>query len=131
MKARVIATGKIVEVEWRYLTNLNGFNSIRYVDQKTGISYFEGDLDFDIEGKFAENCLKGIKQGNDYTPNYWTRLEHQYAGMAMQAMLTSPELMQVVTSAKELLTNEYAKRVAVVANRYAHALVEKYKEKEK
>jgi hypothetical protein len=38
--------------------------------------------------------------------------------------------MQVVTSAKELLTNEYAKRVAVVADRYAHALVEKLKEKE-
>ena len=64
------------------------------------------------------------------TPDYWTRLEHQYAGMAMQAMLTSPELMQVVTSAKELLTNEYEKRVAVVADRYAHALVQKLKEKE-
>ena len=61
---------------------------------------------------------------------YWEQLRHHAAIAAMQAMLTSPELMQVVTSAKELLTNEYEKRVAVVADRYAHALVQKLKEKE-
>lgn len=61
---------------------------------------------------------------------YWEQLRHHAAIAAMQAMLTSPELMQVVTSGKELLTNDFAKRVAVVADRYAHALVEELKEKE-
>lgn len=61
---------------------------------------------------------------------YWRQLKHRAAIAAMQAMLTSPELMQVVTSAKELLTNEYAKRVAVVAARYAHALVEEFRNAE-
>ncbi len=61
---------------------------------------------------------------------YWEQLRHRAAIAAMQAMLTSPELMQVVTSAKELLTNDFAKRVAVVADRYAQALVEELKEKE-
>jgi hypothetical protein len=75
-------------------------------------------------------CNAIISMAKKDEPDYWTRLEHTYAGMAMQAMLTSPELMQVVTSAKELLTNDFAKRVAVVADRYAHALVEELKEKE-
>ena len=119
MKARVKATGDIVEVKWRYLTNLNGFNSIRYVDQKTGISYFEGDLDFDIEGKFAENCLNGIKQGNDYNPDYWTHLEHQYAGMAMQGLLQN-----------EAYCHYEEDKLAYYASLHAHALIQKLKEKE-
>ena len=125
MKARVKATGEIVEVEWRYLTNLNGFNSIRYVDQKTGISYFEGDLDFDIEGKFAENCLNGIKQDQDivHEPDYYTRLEHQYAGMAMNALLLTNNIRNGdLEGMRECNTNAMA---------IAYALVEKYKKEEK
>ena len=112
MKACVKATGKIVEVKY---SRQMGPDAV-YRDLVTGEHYMDFELSFLPE---------------DGTPDYWTRLEHQYAGMAMQAMLTSPELMQVVTSAKELLTNDYAKRVAVVADRYAHALVEKYKKEEK
>lgn len=132
MKARVKATGEIVEVEWRYLTNLNGFNSIRYVDQKTGISYFEGDLDFDIEGKFAENCLNGIKQdqGIVHEPDYYTRLEHQAAIAAMQGMLNNSlliaSLLKVNKSHEDIVAE-----VTDTAIRYAHALVEKYKKEEK
>jgi hypothetical protein len=71
-----------------------------------------------------------FKQEAARRAEYWKRQKHRAAIAAMQAMLTSPELMQVVTSAKELLTNDFAKRVAVVADRYAHALVEELKEKE-
>jgi hypothetical protein len=110
MKARVKETGEIVEVEFVERKTHTGEQV--YMTHE-GCLIEESRLDFNVE-----------------PIDYWTRLEHQYAGMAMQAMLTSPELMQVVTSAKELLTNEYAKRVAVVADRYAHALVEKLKEKE-
>lgn len=113
MKARVKATGEIVDVDLPYISLSN---EIIYPEIGSARYCTQDELDFDIEN---ENIIA-----------YWTHLEHQYAGMAMQAMLTSPELMQVVTSAKELLTNEYAKRVAVVADRYAHALVEELKEKE-
>jgi hypothetical protein len=64
-------------------------------------------------------------------PDYWTRLEHQYAGMAMQAMLTSPEILKVVTRSENLLTKGYAEKVAIVADKYAHSLVEKMKEERK
>lgn len=80
-------------------------------------------IPFDPELYFAQEAAQQAK--------YWRQLKHRAAIAAMQAMLTSPELMQVVTSAKELLTNDFAKRVAVVADRYAHALVEELKEKEK
>lgn len=127
MKARVKATGEIVEVECRYLTNLNGFNSIRYVDQKTGISYFEGDLDFYIKGKFAENCLNRIKQGNDYTPDYWSSLEHQAAIAAMQGMLNNSLLITGLLKVNKSHEDIVAE-VTGIAVRYAHALVEKMKE---
>lgn len=127
MKARVKATGEIVEVEWRYLANLNGFDSVRYVDQKTGISYFECDLDFYIKGQFTENCLNGIKQDQDivHEPDYWTRLEHQYAGMAMQALLSSDTMMEILSRRDNGTMEE---EVAREAFDYAHALVEKMKE---
>ena len=51
-------------------------------------------------------------------PDYWEKLEHQYAGMAMQGILSRghwPEVKDIT---------EYVVKIA-------HALVEKYKEKEK
>ena len=111
MKAKVKATGEIIDVYESYVEDFPWTDEMGDKIWKTE------------ELMFLETA--------DNTPDYWTRLEHQYAGMAMQAMLTSPELMQVVTSAKELLTDEFAKRVAVVADRYAHALVEKMKEERK
>lgn len=126
MKARVKATGEIVEVEWRYLTNLNGFDSVRYVDQKTGISYFEGDLDFYIKGQFTENCLNGIKQDQDivHEPDYWTKLEHQYAGMAMQGLMT------ILPNIGGLEGRTPKDEIVDIAMETAHALVEKLKKKE-
>ena len=113
MKAIVKATGEIVEVKWRYLTNLNGFNSIRYVDQKTGISYFEEDLFFPKD--LADD------------PDYWTRLEHTYAGMAMQGMLANPAFWKMDWSNNDTL---YVDLITMRARSHAHALVEKLKEKE-
>ena len=61
------------------------------------------------------------------SPDYWTRLEHQYAGMAMQGVLSNEiytkHLLENSTSAKD------ARDSIVGASRYiAHALVEKMKE---
>ena len=52
-------------------------------------------------------------------PDYWTRLEHQYAGMFLQAQISYGE--------QEGLNTEEMVKDAMI---YAHALVEKYKEKE-
>lgn len=131
MKARVKATGEIVEVEWRYLTNLNGFDSVRYVDQKTGISYFECDLDFYIKGQFTENCLNGIKQDQDivHEPDYWSRLEHQAAIAAMQGALANADLLFSLCKDR----GDCPVKVVAIefANACAHALVEQYKKEEK
>lgn len=56
----------------------------------------------------------------DCEPDYWTRLEHQYAGMAMQGLLQSPHL--------NIMQEE---PLVGMANSIAHALVEKMKEERK
>ena len=113
MKARVKATGDIVEVKSKVTTSLvTGESLLKYVDQKTGVSYFEEELFFPKDS--ADD------------PDYWTRLEHQYAGMAMQGILGNQtytkNLLETSTSAKD------ARDIIVDASYYlAHALVEKYK----
>ena len=58
-------------------------------------------------------------------PDYWTRLEHQYAGMAMQGILGNPAFP------KHSQEGYYKKNVVNNAYEYAHALVEQYKKEEK
>lgn len=78
MKARVKATGKIVEVKSKMITSpVTGESLLKYVDQKTGISYFEEELFFPKD--LADD------------PDYWERLKHQYAGMAMQGIMSYVE----------------------------------------
>lgn len=113
MKARVIATGEIVEVKSKVITSpVTGRSLLKYVDQKTGISYFEEELFFPKD--LADD------------PDYWTRLEHQYAGMAMQGMLSNAELISLSQKAETYSTAN----VTTVATIFAHALVEKYKKEE-
>ena len=94
MKAKIKATGEIVHV--------GDYNTIHhdpmYKNERTGPWRLE-ELDF------AE------------APDYWTRLEHQYAGMAMQGVISRvhwPEVKDII---------EYAAKIS-------HALVQKLKEKE-
>ena len=95
MKARIKATGEIVEVT-------------RIVDRYVmthhphTITFEKDELDFDIEDD----------------PDYWTRLEHQYAGMAMQGILSNNELYREICKSRNL---------EITIMEYAHALVEKLK----
>ena len=73
MKARVKDTGEIVEVKY---SRQMGPDAI-YRDLVTGKHYMDFELSFLPE---------------DGTPDYWARLEHQYAGMAMQGMLNNSYL---------------------------------------
>ena len=99
MKARVKATGKIVEVEEYHKYLETGW---KYKDN-AGTLYKPSALDFSDEAVIG----------------YWTRLEHQYAGMAMQGLLQSPHL--------NIMQEE---PLVGMASSIAHALVEKYKKEE-
>ena len=96
MKARVKATGEIVEV---YPSIHKGCD----YDGSDGYSYLKEDIII-----------------LDDEPDYWTRLEHQYAGMAMQGLMSLSEWPEENTDVDVIET----------ASKYAHALVEKLKEKE-
>ena len=99
MKARVKATGTIIDVyNW-------GDPTFRGDD---GNIYQRSELDFDIE--------------DENNPDYWERLKHQYAGMAMQGILACEEWK---ISPREGVS--FAGEVALQAHELATALVEKLK----
>ncbi len=97
MKARVKVTGEIIEIseECSYIF-------AEHYDKQYDLS----ELEF-VQGPMRMEIF----------PDYWTHLEHQYAGMAMQGLIASN---------LDLLSHE----IIEDAIEYAHALVEKLKEKE-
>ena len=121
MKARVKATDRIIEVMC-----VMGIEGKAVWEDISGIStcanQYTSDelefLDFPIETRATSD------------PDYWTRLEHTYAGMAMQGILSNQthtkHLLETSTSAKD------ARDIIVGASRHiAHALVQKMKEERK
>ena len=60
-------------------------------------------------------------------PDYWTRLEHQYAGMAMQGILINPIGFENIRARGTNIQIE----TALLASEFAHALVQKIKEERK
>lgn len=109
MKARVKATGKIVEVEeyhkyletgWKYRDNV-------------GTLYKPSALDFSDEAVI----------------DYWTRLEHTYAGMAMQSYVSNNVyLREIRKMCKE--PQEMRDLIADLSILLATTLVQKLKKKE-
>ena len=115
MKARVKATGEIVSVYC-------DFKEMKYdfLDE-TGKGYMSNELTIFDNEDYEQGWNDGYYEAtsSNHTPDYWTRLEHQYAGMAMQGL--------ILTASKHMGTDQ---EVAQWAKEYAHALVEKLKEKE-
>lgn len=93
MKARVIETGQIEEFQ---VNELNDYFT------KDGVHYKGLELDF------------------EYEPDYWEKLKHQYAGMAMQQMVNH------VNPGYEYVYEE----TAIIALNFATALVNRLKEEE-
>ena len=89
MKARVKATGEVIEL---------------------------CNMEFDEDGN--EYYRDELELIGDYEPDYWEKLKHQYAGMAMQGLLTNPKLCEIETSIS----------IASTANTIASALINKLKE---
>ena len=134
MKARVKATGEIVEVK------VDNSQFADYIG-KNGLLYWKGELDFEVTDKDVI-YNKGWQDGWDDAvkseipkihpklkgtkPNYWEKLKHQYAGMAMQAILGNPDITASVDA--NAILSEYVVSNAVY---YATALVEKLKKRRK
>ena len=96
MEARVKATGKIVEVVGEGIQNSN------MVMAAHGEWFTKDELDIvPLSWK-------------PFEPTYWQKLEHQYAGMAMQGLMSK----EYLDSPDSLVSH---------AIHYAHALVEKLK----
>lgn len=101
MKARVKATGEIVDV-------------IPY--NRDGFAYIQDDGETVYE--FHE-----LEILDD--PDYWTRLEHTYAGMAMQGLMT------ILPNIGGLKGRTPKDEIIDIATETAHALVQKMKEEMK
>lgn len=101
MKARIKETGEIVDV-----TRIDN----RYVmpHHPHTITFERDELDFNID-----------------EPDYWTRLEHTYAGMAMQGLMS---YVEQITPKKG---RSFCDEIVDISFNVAHALVEKYKKEEK
>lgn len=99
MKARVKATGEI----WEF----------SQIDEITFKSAINGHLYCAEELEFLEPSV--------FTPDYWTRLDHQYAGMAMQGLLANHYITDRI---------DVSVLITETASAIAHALVEKYKEED-
>ena len=99
MKARVKATGEIIEI-----SEDCSYVYAEHYDKSYNLNELE----------FLDVKEKSFPKDDDY----WTRLEHQYAGMAMQQLVT------LVNAGYEYVYEE----TAIIAMNFAHALVEKMKE---
>ena len=158
MKARVKATGEIVEVSME-CNNSTNFKKATF-RTKNGVCYRYDDIElifdkikarvkstgdiFEVsdtttiypehydksynitEVEFLDVKEKSFAKDDDY----WTRLEHTYAGMAMQGMLNNSLLTTGLLKAGKS-HEDFVDEVTRTALRYAHALVEKMKEERK
>ena len=96
MKARVKATGEIISLDEKStVLDANPYNFNSYEISELDILY----------------------ENTNFPKDYWQKLEHTYAGMAMQGLLQSPHL--------NIMQEE---PLVGMASSIAHALVEKIKE---
>lgn len=106
MKARVKSTKEIGEVA--NIDLLFGNKGYRYQSDEVEIIDSSAEVDAD----------------NDTEIDYWERLKHKYAGMAMQGIMNNPIGFENIRARGGNLQKE----TALLASEFAHALVEKMKE---
>ena len=112
MKARVKATDEIVEVREEYDLR-EAMVQVFYSNEEDPYEVYEKEeLDFRVNDNI------------DPTIDYWTRLEHTYAGMAMQGLMSYVEQI----TPKE--GRSFCDEIVGISVKVAYALVEKLKEKE-
>jgi ferritin-like protein len=102
MKARYNVTGEVVDIE-----------------DMSIVTYKESD------GTYVKTLIKNFTF-IDAEKDYYTKLEHQYAGMAMQGMMSGWWSESIANIAKS--DKEHFDILVHKANELAHALVGKLKE---
>lgn len=119
MKARVKETGEIIEVE-HTAYDVNGRVIWRYTDIENAFLYTDGQLDFNLEENQKGSQIVPLP----FEPDYWEKLKHQYAGMAMQGILANcnHQLWEREANSEGVAKQSYE---------FAIALVNKLKEEEK
>lgn len=153
MKARVKATGEIVEVSiecnnstdyrkaifrtkdgmcYRYNEIELTFDKIKARVKSTGDIFEVSDTTtiypehYDKSYNITEVEFLDVKEKSfPKDEDYWTRLEHQYAGMAMQGLMSYIEQVTPTQGCS------YCDEIVCFSTAIAHALVEKYKKEEK
>ena len=109
MKARVKATGEIVEVMYSHTANDKGYDIVWYITPR-GACFSKKELEFIDTGESLD---------------YWQKLKHQYAGMAMQGLLSNSLFFKDVD---HVTNGKPEDMVVMIADGFATALVEKLKE---
>ncbi|MBO5387166.1 MAG: hypothetical protein J6A59_03390 [Lachnospiraceae bacterium] len=106
MKARVKATGEIIEVN-KVTSYSKDFEVLVYYKGDDGFPYKEEQLDFEdlTQGK-ADVKEKSLPKNE---PDYWEKLKHQYAGMFTKSFLdncdTSVDPEQIIDDAINMATS--------------------------
>ena len=78
---------------------------------------------------YTEEQLEILQEVLTPTIDYWTRLEHQAAIAVMQGILNN-SLIITGLSRSNMSHEDVVAEITYTAIEYAHALVEKYKERE-
>lgn len=112
MKARIIATGEIVEVDFHMETQ-RGKMFGEVTDSRR---LCKPDITY---RKFYRDEIEFLSYEDSEVIDYWTRLEHQAAIAAMQGILSNHNLYGSIIQMTQ---------VSRVAIDYAQELVEKMKE---
>lgn len=90
MEARVKATGEIINVK-EVIQYDSNFKSSVYYKAENGFPYKKEHLDFEdlTQGK-ADVKEKSLPKDE---PDYWEKLKHQYARIAMQGIINNDRLL--------------------------------------
>lgn len=141
MKARVKATGEVIEV--RKVTSYDeSFNAVIYFKGEDGISYKEEQLDFENLTAGADDVKERILPKDE--PDYWEKLRHKVASGSMLALLPSYENFAKVRISEKVESGEgipenmvslvnasFAELCADLSVSFADALVKRLKEESK
>ena len=74
---------------------------------------------------FSPNNVELMTNYVDKTDDYWEKLKHQYAGMAMQGILSNQDYCKLLIDENQI--GSFADDVSRCAKDFATALVEKLK----
>lgn len=115
MKARIKATGEEIEVMQVYEKGDSFYVRLDMIDT-VEVRYHISELEFE-----------GIQSISEDNLNYWDRLKHTYAGMAMQGILANQDLIMSICR-KNDPDRPIRETICELAEACAQILVERMKE---